>query len=167
MVLSVPEPLLTAIRRHAEAAYPEECCGFLLGTGDGARRVRDVLPAANVREEGARRHRFLIPPEAYLRGEENARSRGLEIVGFYHSHPDAPGEPSEYDRLHAWPWFSYLILEVRGGKVVGANGWRLSDDRRRFEAERLEVEGSEPSLSQGDLGPEGTTKREETWLQES
>jgi proteasome lid subunit RPN8/RPN11 len=135
--LAVSAADMEAIGRHAVRTYPEECCGFLLGeTSDGPTRVERVVPAANERQE-SRHNRFVISPETVLAAHKEARAAGLSVVGYYHSHPDHPAEPSEFDREHAWPGLSYLIVSVRGGQVDSARSWRLRDDRERFEEEHL------------------------------
>ncbi len=128
---------LEAIGRHAERTYPEECCGFLLGAAEAAAtRVARVVPAANERQD-SRHNRFVMNPETVLAAHKEARAAGLAVVGYYHSHPDHPAEPSDFDREHAWPGLSYLIVSVRGGRVDRARSWRLRDDRERFEEETL------------------------------
>ncbi|HYL06375.1 MAG TPA: M67 family metallopeptidase [Thermoanaerobaculia bacterium] len=135
--LEVTAADLDAIGRHAERTYPEECCGFLLGEErGGATRVNRVVAAANERGD-SRHNRFVISPETVLAAHKEARAAGLAVVGYYHSHPDHPAEPSEFDREHAWPGVSYLIVSVRRGQVDRARSWRLRDDRERFEEERL------------------------------
>jgi proteasome lid subunit RPN8/RPN11 len=106
--------------------------------------VRAALPAGNERGDSPR-NRFLISSAEVRRMEAEARRRGLSIVGFYHSHPDHPARPSEYDREHAWPWYSYVILEVRGGRDAALRSWRLTDDRQRFEEEPLHETLEEPA----------------------
>ena len=126
---------------HAEAGYPMEVCGFLLGTMDAATRtfcVREVRPAANRREdEGFRRYR--IDPEAYRAAERQAAEQGWEVVGIYHSHPDAPARPSEYDREHAWPNSAYVIVSVEAGDATRAAAWLLAEDRSGFDELALEI----------------------------
>jgi proteasome lid subunit RPN8/RPN11 len=135
--LDVAAPDLQAIGRHAERTYPEECCGFLLGAvAHGVTRVARVVPAANERQD-SRHNRFVMSPETVLAAHKEARATGLSVVGYYHSHPDHPAEPSDFDREHAWPGLSYLIVSVRGGQVDRARSWRLRDDRERFEEEIL------------------------------
>jgi proteasome lid subunit RPN8/RPN11 len=127
-------PVLQAVRRHAEGGYPHEVCGFLLGEPDPAARrfaVRALQPAENRRPDQART-RYLIDPEAYRAAEREAAALGLDIAGFYHSHPDAPARPSEFDREHAWPSIAYVILAVGPTGAGEATGWVLSDDRSRF-----------------------------------
>jgi proteasome lid subunit RPN8/RPN11 len=128
---------MAAIRRHGETAYPEECCGFLLGrTDEGATAVARVVPVDNERQDN-RHNRFLIHPETVLAAHKEARALGLDVVGYYHSHPDHPARPSEFDREHAWPGLSYVIVAVRNGSAEEARSWRLADDRERFEEEEL------------------------------
>lgn len=132
-----------AIRAHGERTYPHECCGLLLGRLDGdARRVTAAHEIENAREDGARHNRYLIGPDDYLAGEKAARARGLDVLGFYHSHPDHPAWPSEFDREHAWPWYAYLIVAVAKGRSHDMNAFRLAEDRARFEPEPLDVVGN-------------------------
>ena len=134
---------LEAIGRHGEARYPEECCGFLIGRAVGEEtRVERVLSVDNERQD-SRHNRFLIHPETVLAAHKDARAAGLDVVGYYHSHPDHPARPSEFDREHAWPGLSYVIVSVAGGKVAETRSWRLSDDRERFEEEAVEKENVE------------------------
>lgn len=138
MALKLTAELLNAIERHAEAAYPHEGCGILLGQVEGdTRTVTDILPVENQREEAARRNRYLIPPEIVADGEERAEQKGLEVIGFFHSHPDHPARPSAFDREHAWPWYSYVITSVERGRASGSRAWRLLDDRSQFVEEKM------------------------------
>jgi proteasome lid subunit RPN8/RPN11 len=131
---------LEAIGRHGEASYPEECCGFLVGrAGAEGTVVERLIPVENARED-SRHNRFLIHPETVLAAHKEARAAGLDVVGYYHSHPDHPARPSEFDREHAWPGLSYVIVSVQGGRAAEARSWRLSDDRERFEEETIEKE---------------------------
>ena len=130
---------LEAIGRHGEATFPEECCGFLIGRFNAATELTAVvriLPVSNERQE-SRHNRYLISPETVLAANKEARALGLDIVGYYHSHPDHPARPSEFDRDHAWPGLSYVIVSVEGGRVADTRSWRLSDDRERFEEEEI------------------------------
>jgi proteasome lid subunit RPN8/RPN11 len=129
---------LQTITRHGEGSYPEECCGFLIGRSDGGTTVVErVLSVGNERQE-SRHNRYLISPETVLAANKEARSLGFDVVGYYHSHPDHPARPSEFDRDHAWPGLSYLIISVQGGKLADTRSWRLSDDRERFEEEAVD-----------------------------
>jgi proteasome lid subunit RPN8/RPN11 len=139
MKLVVPADILQRIRRHGEETYPHECCGFMLGSAeDGTQRIKEIRLQANERTE-SRENRFVISPEQFKAAETYARKTGLQLVGIYHSHPDSPARPSEYDRDHAWPWFSYVIVSVKSGKSAEANAWELRDDRSGFDTVELEV----------------------------
>jgi proteasome lid subunit RPN8/RPN11 len=130
---------LQAATEHAAASYPEECCGFLIGRFDaatGVTAVERILAVSNERQE-SRHNRYLISPETVLAASKEARALGFDIAGYYHSHPDHPARPSEFDRDHAWPGLSYVIVSVEGGRVADTRSWRLSDDRERFEEETI------------------------------
>jgi proteasome lid subunit RPN8/RPN11 len=130
---------IARIRAHGETAYPEECCGVLIGRdarGAEPASVDHLVAADNERTE-SRHNRYVISPQALLAAQRGARERGLEIVGYYHSHPDHPARPSEFDREHAWPGTSYVIVSVEKGKAVDWRSWRLRDDRSAFEEEAL------------------------------
>ena len=130
---------LAAVRRHGEGDYPYECCGLLIGAlGDAsAKSIDEVYAISNAREASAQRNRFLIAPEELLHAERYARARQREIVGFYHSHPDCPAVPSQFDLEHAWPVYSYVIVSVRQGRAEEVLSWELLADRSRFEAEEI------------------------------
>jgi proteasome lid subunit RPN8/RPN11 len=131
--------VVDGIRRHAASTYPYECCGAMIGSDhDGVVDVIDVRPLVNVTDEGPRR-RFLVSSEDYRQSEAYARRVGADLVGFYHSHPDHPAEPSQYDLDHAWPNFSYVIVSVRAGTPEDLRSWRLKADRSTF-VEETETE---------------------------
>ena len=127
-----------AMRSHAAADYPHECCGFLVGTSDGggAATLARTVPAANTREDSPR-NRFEIDPGELVKIDRAARADGLGVVGFYHSHPDAPAAPSEFDREHAWQGYCYVIVSVRGGEPEDVRNWRLREDRSGFDEDEL------------------------------
>jgi len=129
-----------AVTQHAAEAYPEECCGVLVGRANGEGTVVErVISAANERDD-SRHNRYVISPQAVLTAQREARALGLDVVGYYHSHPDHPARPSEFDRDHAWPGLSYLIVSVALGRVQDARSWRLTDDRTRFDEEPVSKE---------------------------
>jgi proteasome lid subunit RPN8/RPN11 len=136
-----------AIERHGAATYPEECCGVLIGRSreDGVGATVERLLSVDNERQDSRGNRFLIHPETVLAAEREARRAGLTIVGYYHSHPDHPAEPSEFDREHAWPGLSYVIVSVRQGEPDEMRSWRLTDDRERFEEETLTAEPPIPA----------------------
>jgi proteasome lid subunit RPN8/RPN11 len=140
---------LQTISRHAAASYPEECCGFLIGhSGDSEETtvVERVLSVGNERAE-SRHNRYLIHPETVLAAHKEARALGLDVMGYYHSHPDHPARPSEFDREHAWPGLSYVIVAVEQGKVADTRSWRLSEDRERFDEETIEPAAGLPGAA--------------------
>jgi proteasome lid subunit RPN8/RPN11 len=127
------------IAKHGERDYPYECCGLLIGrfAENGAKVVAETYPISNAREEAAKRNRFLIRPEELLRGEQHAAAKKLDVVGFYHSHPDHPAVPSQYDLEHAWPAYSYIVVAVRQGEAEALRSWEMETDRSRFAEEEI------------------------------
>jgi proteasome lid subunit RPN8/RPN11 len=140
MSLSLSESVLAAIHTHGEKAYPEEGAGLLLGRDeDAGRRVVEIFPLGNSRESEARHNRYLITPQDMLWGEQEAARRGLDVVGVFHSHPDHPNRPSEFDRDWALPWYSYIITSVEAGRAIQSRSWRLLEDRSLFIEEDIQV----------------------------
>ena len=121
------------IRRHGEETYPHECCGALVGKGS---RVTATVALPNTTEEGPRR-RFMVRPSDYRVAEQKASELGGDLLGFYHSHPDHPARPSQYDLDHAWPTFAYIIVAVASGKAGDMTVWYLKEDRSTFEEGEL------------------------------
>ncbi len=144
MRLRLSPALGEEIRRHGVRGYPHEVCGALLGreseteSNGMVREVLAVLPLENRREE-SRHNRFSLTPEDVRHAERAAGERGIELLGWYHSHPDHPARPSEFDREHAWPWYSYVILSVAARVPGEMASWRLADDRSGYAAERIEM----------------------------
>jgi proteasome lid subunit RPN8/RPN11 len=138
LILKIPAAIMEKIQAGGEKAYPEEGAGFLLGKSAGNhRQVLAFVEMDNNREAPSRARRYLLTPEDYTRAERAAENQGFEILGVYHSHPDHPDIPSDYDLEWAMPWFSYLITSVRAGKRNGSRAWRLSDDRSGFVEEMV------------------------------
>lgn len=136
--INLPGEILARIQSHGEESYPEEGAGLMLGRDDGkTRSVEHLIYLENAREHTARHNRYLITAEDMLAGEKKAEEMGLSILGIFHSHPDHPDQPSEFDREHAIPWYSYLITSIQGGKAGGSKCWRLRDDRSGFDEEEL------------------------------
>jgi proteasome lid subunit RPN8/RPN11 len=138
-LITIEEQHLSEIRQHGERDYPYECCGLMLGNfdGHGRKAVAETYPISNAREEEAKRNRFLIRPEEFMRGEKYARERGLDVVGFYHSHPDDRAVPSQYDLEHAWPTYSYIVVSVEQGRAADLRSWEMESDRSRFSEEEI------------------------------
>jgi proteasome lid subunit RPN8/RPN11 len=135
---------VSQIEAEGAQAYPNECCGIMIGrdVSDGActRRIVDRLePMANVFDPQQQRRRFAVDPLALMRAEKSAADEGRLVVGFYHSHPDHPARPSEFDREHAWPFYSYVIVSIAQGAAVDMTSWILDDQSATFS--RQEIEG--------------------------
>lgn len=146
MSIQIPREILGRIHLHGEQAYPEEGAGLLLGELMGAEhQVKEILPLENAREVQARHNRYQLSPQDYLKGEQLAESLGFSVLGVFHSHPDHPNRPSEFDRQWAWPNFSYLITSVLQGKAVRSRSWRLREDRATFTEERVAVVKRDPN----------------------
>jgi proteasome lid subunit RPN8/RPN11 len=135
-MLAISNDLIERINAHVEEAYPEEGAGFLLGD-EG--EVKQILSLPNAREDEARHNRFLFTPEDYLKAELKADELGLSLIGVFHSHPDCPNVPSEYDREWAQPFFSYIITRVNEGKAVSHRSWRLVEDRSKYDEEEIKI----------------------------
>lgn len=137
-MLQIGKDILGQIFAHGESSYPDEGAGFLLGYDDGEQRiVAQIFTTENAREDEARHNRYLVTPQEYLQAEIAAELMGLSLIGVFHSHPDHPNEPSEFDREWAQPFFSYIITSVNGGKAIGSRSWRLAEDRSKFEEEEI------------------------------
>lgn len=137
--MKTTEPVLTAIREHGADAYPEEGCGFLLGTmtADGENRVETIRRAAN-RQPERRTRRYQLTADDYRAADEAAQEQGLDVVGIYHSHPDHPARPSETDLEEAtFPGYTYVIVSVRDGVPDTLTAWTLAPDRSEFNQEPI------------------------------
>lgn len=125
------------IIEDAIRTFPDECCGFLLGTEQGEERtIEDILIVENAKE-GDKRRRFKITAQDYMKAERFALEKELDLLGVYHSHPNHPSVPSEHDRKVAQPFFSYLIVSIREGSFASLQSWRLNDDFQ-FEEEQVQ-----------------------------
>lgn len=147
-MISISVAEMNVMRAHVEAGYPHEACGVLVGEMDtgapGHKRVAYAVPVKNawVSDAGDAhdlRDRYAIAPEDIVRVDREAGKRGLDIIGFFHSHPDWPSTPSQTDREWAWPVVSFVILSVRGGAAQSAQSWLLSDDRAAFAEENIVI----------------------------
>ena len=146
MSINISRRLLNEIHSQGENAYPEEGAGLLLGyEREGIRFVQSLLMLENAREDTARHNRYLITATDMLGGEKEAERLGQSIIGIFHSHPDHPNLPSEYDREWAIPWYSYLITRVDNGRAVESKSWRLIDDRSGFSPEDIIISPEENS----------------------
>jgi proteasome lid subunit RPN8/RPN11 len=138
-VLILAENLARQIEREGAAAYPNECCGIMFGRDEGARRIVQRLQAvSNAFDEQEQYHRFSISPRQLMEAEKSAGQTGEFVLGFYHSHPDHPARPSEYDREHAWPFYSYVIVSIAKGEPLDMTSWRLDEVTEQFAEEKVE-----------------------------
>lgn len=138
MVILTPE-VRGQVEAHARETYPHECCGFLIGcpprTPGSPRTVSRTHRLVNQRTDRAH-DRYEIDPLDWVRVERGLRE-GEQVVGIYHSHPDHPSRPSEFDREHAHPRMSYVIVSVRGGEIASLQSWELGDETRLFDEEAI------------------------------
>lgn len=133
------EQVIAGIAAHAERDYPHECGGMLIGKFDGeSKTVVETFPLENAREEEARHDRVLILPKDVLKVERYAREKKLDVVGYYHSHPDDRAVPSQYDLDHALPVWSYVIASVIEGKISNIRSWHMENDRSKFIEEQID-----------------------------
>ena len=154
MVLTLHLSHLTQMQAHAEKTYPQECCGILIGRiVEQSKTIAQLWETENAWTEETqaefnrdreiessvgfdRDRRYTIAPEDWLRAQKFARDRQLDILGIYHSHPDYPAVPSEYDRVLAWPQYSYVIVSVHQGRATDLLSWQL-DECHQFQAENI------------------------------
>lgn len=131
--LRIPVNLVRQIEREGSAAYPNECCGIMYGTDTKAGRQVDSIEAVpNVYDEVERYHRFSISPQQLMAAEKKAGEQGKLVLGFYHSHPDHPARPSETDRIHAWPFYSYVIVAITKREPTDITSWLLDEVTETF-----------------------------------
>ena len=137
MTVRISEGLLDEIRRQGEVAYPAECCGVLAGRSGSLKEVLRLRPVANRRTDDP--HRYLISSDDLRSATRELEFSELEVIGFYHSHPDHPAAPSVFDQEHAWPWYSYVIVRIDRGRSGDITSWVLNDDRSAMRPESLDV----------------------------
>lgn len=152
-VVVLPEYCRERIRAHAAAEYPHECCGLLVGTWqEGGRTVVErVEPARNLNTERAH-DRYELDPMDYLRVDRDAREAGLDVVGFYHSHPDSPPLPSVTDARQAWPAYTYIIISVTGGEPGTMRAWTFDESAEVFDEQEVRGDGA-AGVNPGESGP--------------
>ena len=149
-MIEVNQTIIDAITAHAEEDYPHECGGMLIGTfTEGKKTVVETFPLENAREEEARHNRVLIVPTDVLKAERYAREKKLDLVGYYHSHPDDVAIPSQYDLDHALPVWSYVIASVIKGRVDDIRSWEMENDRSRFNNEVILIANSDRLTANG------------------
>jgi len=138
-MLYLTEEHTKQIEKHGEQTYPFECGGMLIGdfAADGAKTILELLPMENAMDESEKHNRVLITPKDVLRAERYAREKKLDVLGYYHSHPDHPARPSQFDLDHALPVWSYIIVSVESGKAVDVRAWEMENDRSKFNEEEI------------------------------
>jgi len=143
-MLLLSEEIGRGIREHGARGYPNEACGAMLGVDrEENREVRALFPLINRRDDSPR-NRFSVTAEDVRGAERAAAQQGLELIGWYHSHPDHPARPSDFDRDQAWPWYSYVIVSVAAGEPRDLTSWRLADDRSQFLPEEIAARAGAP-----------------------
>ena len=144
--LRISDPLVRRIQAHGVETFPYECCGAMLGRDSQTfREVVELLPLANRRDDSPR-NRFEVTPSDVQMAEKKAREIKVDVIGWYHSHPNAPARPSEFDREHAWPWYSYVIVSVEASGPRDTKSWRLRDDRSAYDPEVIESVAQSASI---------------------
>lgn len=139
-MLKISIDLIKSIKEYGELEYPNECCGIILGNfSEQGKNAQELIGVSNARDEANRHNRFLITPKEMLKAEIYAHKKGLDVIGFYHSHPDHPSKPSQYDLDHAWPRYSYIIVSVDKAISQIVSSWELEDNRLKFNNEVLEI----------------------------
>jgi proteasome lid subunit RPN8/RPN11 len=139
-MLRIPEQVMGQIHAHMEETYPHECCGLIIGTVDSQARIASTSRrCGNLNTERAV-DRYELDPKDMLAAQKEFEDGPLDIVGIYHSHPDHPSEPSQFDTDHAWPGWSYMIGSVEKGKIGPVQSWELNESEHRFDEERMEIE---------------------------
>jgi proteasome lid subunit RPN8/RPN11 len=143
-ILVLTDSQARQIEAEGEQTYPNECCGIMIGkdvkdeTGNVHRIVETLMPMQNVFDEAQQRRRFAVDPLALMKAEKHAAAHGQLVLGFYHSHPDHPARPSEFDREHAWPFYSYVIVSIQEGQALDMTSWVLDDASRTFSRQEIE-----------------------------
>ena len=146
MSLAVSRKISEQVAAAAEKAYPEECCGLLVGLippgfekQERTVTAEEARPLPNGWDSAARTHRYSVEPKFLLAVEKELSGTGRGIVGFYHSHPDVPAWPSPFDLERAWPCYSYWIVCVRKGKNAGSRSWMRCEDGQSFVEESIMI----------------------------
>lgn len=137
-MIQIPNEIISRIGRHGEKTYPEECIGAVLGVvnDDGRKIAREIMEIENASTEN-RQRRSLVSPDDYKAADQIADDLDLDIIGWYHSHPDVKAVPSQYDLDNALPWYSYVIVSVKKQKASETRSWFLKEDRSEFQEESI------------------------------
>lgn len=136
MIKINPEAWQTMVH-HAQSTFPDECCGVMVGTIDGDNKLVTTAIALENSYKGAQEDRYEIRPEDLLAADKNARAQGLDLIGIFHSHPDCDAYFSKTDLENSCPWYSFVVLSVKGGKFDHANSFLPNADQTVAEKEEL------------------------------
>jgi proteasome lid subunit RPN8/RPN11 len=146
-MIEISKEHIEEIKAHAQKDYPHECCGIILGKfNQGEKSVKQIISISNEKDEKYRHNRYLITSNDILKTEIYAQKQGLDIVGFYHSHPDCSANPSDFDKDHALPVYSYFIVSVINGVAKDFTVSQLLDDRSKFVLEKISTRTTRCSL---------------------
>jgi len=137
LAINLDKKTLEAIHAHAEATYPDECCGLLIA-GSGSKVVVDSVKMRNA-FSGPKHDRYHIDPLEMFRADREAAKRGLAIAGIYHSHPDYPATLSKFDLEHSFPWYSYVVISVPKGAAGDTRSWLPNHDKNSVAEEKIEI----------------------------
>ncbi len=138
--LILDQKTISEIQRNGEEAYPDEGAGLIFGKDvSGNRTAIEIYPLKNSKNEDSRHNRYLITAKDMLLGETEAEKKGLDVIGIFHSHPDHPAKPSQFDLDWALPWYSYIISSIENGEATISRSWQLKDDRTKFIEEIIEI----------------------------
>ncbi|MFT5169204.1 MAG: proteasome lid subunit RPN8/RPN11 [Saprospiraceae bacterium] len=137
-IININQTVFEAISSHGEATFPNECCGFLYGDDSDGRQITSSMPIHNSKE-GDQRRRFEISPLDYMKAERYALENDTQLLGIYHSHPNHPAIASVHDLAKAMPFFSYVIVSILEGKYADIKSWKLYDEKREFNEEKVRI----------------------------
>ena len=137
-MVAISERLIKQIEAHGERTFPYECGGMLIGRFEnGGKTVVELLPMENAMAEAEQYNRVLITPKDVMRAERYARGKKLDVIGYYHSHPDHPAIPSQFDLDHALPVWTYIIVSILQGRAADVRAWEMENDRSKFNEEEM------------------------------
>jgi proteasome lid subunit RPN8/RPN11 len=138
LALILADSLYRQIEEEGVRAFPNECCGVIIGRDEKPNRIVERLQVlTNSFEAQEQYHRFRLDPKEYIEVEKTAGAEGKLVLGFYHSHPDHPARPSEYDRQHGWPFYSYVIVSIMKRQPADMTSWLLDEATEQFVQEEI------------------------------
>ena len=136
-MITISKENLNVIKVHVKKAYPHECCGLLIGKDKGGNKeVVETCLLTNLNKERAN-DRYEVDPKEYMKYDQDAGKKKLSIIGIYHSHPDHPSRPSEFDASRAWEWYSYMIIAIANGTEFEIKSWVFNESEKIFNEEEI------------------------------